>query len=229
MKCVNCGKDLVEGNKFCDGCGAKVETPIAQENQGVYTPTPQKNYTGLKVIAIIMAVIILAGVGFGLWYFVFRDSNSNNENNAVENNNINTNTNTNTNTNNNVVPPVGDNKVTCSAKDDSGEVEVEEIIIATFTDDKVSNLKAEMHFEDEETAKQYYNFVQLYDEYTEDDSKKVNAKLNGTIIIIENFENMLGEETNEEDDEEPVDYVDVLSLNKEEFVKYMQENGLICK
>ena len=227
MKCVNCGKDLVEGNKFCDGCGAKVETPIVQENQGVYTPTPRKSGIGLKVIAIIMAVIILAGVGFGIWYFVFRDSNSNNENNAVENNNINTNTNTNT--NNNVVPPVGDNKVTCSAKDDSGEVEVEEIIIATFTDDKVSNLKAEMHFEDEETAKQYYNFVQLYDEYTEDDSKKVNAKLNGTIIIIENFENMLGEETNEEEDEEPVDYVDVLSLNKEEFVKYMQENGLICK
>ena len=106
MKCLYCGKEIIEGAKFCDGCGKKVEQPVVQQpvQQPVYAYPPKRG-KGLVVTVIIMSIIILAGIIFGVWYFVIRDDDkntaSNNQANIVNTNtntNINLNTNTNTNT-----------------------------------------------------------------------------------------------------------------------------------
>ena len=121
MRCPYCGKELINGAKFCDGCGAQLEVQQPQFQQqpqqmnygyGYGYPQPPKKGKGSLVAIIIMAVIILAGVGFGIWYFALRDSgDDNNTNTNVNTNtsvNVNTNTNTHTNTNTNTVvnPPV---------------------------------------------------------------------------------------------------------------------------
>lgn len=103
MRCIYCGKDLPEGSKFCDGCGAKQEVqnemPTSyQDNyqgyyqQGGYQPSGNKKNIGL-IIGIIVAVLALI-IGIVLFLVLGGKGDSD----KTENNGRNTNTNTNTNT-----------------------------------------------------------------------------------------------------------------------------------
>ena len=59
MFCNNCGKEINEGTKFCNHCGASQEASAPQPtmaNNTVPTNTPKKNNT-LKMI-IIAAVVM---------------------------------------------------------------------------------------------------------------------------------------------------------------------------
>ncbi len=52
MFCKNCGKELAEGTKFCDGCGASQEAATAQT---VTVQKPKSN--GKKIGGIVMTVL----------------------------------------------------------------------------------------------------------------------------------------------------------------------------
>lgn len=69
MRCEYCGKELKEGSKFCDGCGAKVkETSAVNQNTFNYqNGVPEKkNNTGLIVAIIIIGVLLVAGIIIGV-------------------------------------------------------------------------------------------------------------------------------------------------------------------
>ena len=52
MFCKNCGKELSEGTKFCDGCGAQLEATAVQ------TASAQKpKSNGKKIGGIVMTVL----------------------------------------------------------------------------------------------------------------------------------------------------------------------------
>ena len=56
MKCVNCGKELKEGAKFCNSCGSEVEkNTSATSSAKVYTPN--------IFVCIIVAAIVIVILG----------------------------------------------------------------------------------------------------------------------------------------------------------------------
>ena len=113
MRCPYCGKELVNGAMFCDGCGAQLggQQPYQQPmNYGYGYQQPPKKSGGTLALIIILSIVLVAGIAFGIWFFALR-GDSNSENNTV-NNTINTNTNTNTNINTNVNTNTNTNTVT---------------------------------------------------------------------------------------------------------------------
>ncbi len=126
MKCSNCGKDLVDGTMFCDGCGAKVNAqpaaqppvqpmgpqPVGQQPYyGGYQQPPKKG-SGAVIAIIIMAVIILIGAGIGI-FFLVSGGDKKNENNTNNNGGGNGNGNGNVNVvENNVLTPPVENNIT---------------------------------------------------------------------------------------------------------------------
>ena len=52
MICKNCGKEIPEGYRFCDSCGAKVEPVVEQKpvNEPVNTYADTNGFTGEKTI-----------------------------------------------------------------------------------------------------------------------------------------------------------------------------------
>lgn len=124
MKCSNCGKDLVDGTMFCDGCGAKVNVqpaaqppvqpmgpqPVGQQPYyGGYQQPPKKG-SGAIIAIIIMAVIILIGAGIGI-FFLVSGGDKKNENNTNNNGGGNGNGNVNVVENNVLTPPVENNTI----------------------------------------------------------------------------------------------------------------------
>ena len=64
MKCINCGKEITDGQKFCKYCGAPVNGPEIGEK-------PRKK--GIRVgtfICILLFVAILAGAGLFIYQIV---------------------------------------------------------------------------------------------------------------------------------------------------------------
>lgn len=235
MKCNNCGKDLVEGNLFCDECGTKVESQSVNSINDVSTnqdqvsniklPMPPKNNTRLKIVAIIMAIIILIGIGVGTWYFVLRD----NEDNSNSNTNVNSNTisNTNTNTNTNITPiPINNYDIVCTMNDPDDELLMEGKLNASLSDGTISNVKAELIFNDKDTAEEYFSYVTLYDQLVGSESEKINPSLNDNTIIINNYENMLI--TGDEKNEDEIETIDLKTMTKDEFIDFMEESGFKC-
>ena len=57
MICQNCGMEITDGAQVCSSCGAPVETPVV-------TPSyqPANKTSPAKLIAIIVAVVALAGI-----------------------------------------------------------------------------------------------------------------------------------------------------------------------
>lgn len=53
MFCKNCGKEISEGTKFCDGCGTQLETTTQQNT--VSAVKPKSN--GKKIGGIIMVAL----------------------------------------------------------------------------------------------------------------------------------------------------------------------------
>ena len=109
MLCPYCGKNLMEGSTYCDGCGGtfNVQQPMPQQpmnnmynnGYGYGYPQPPKKNNNVMIIVII-SILIIVGLIVGI---VLLTGNSGDENNNVNTNtNTNTNVNTNTNTNTNV-------------------------------------------------------------------------------------------------------------------------------
>lgn len=78
MFCKKCGKEILDGTKFCDGCGAKMEqenmgnVPVQEvsgdANQNSTTPNDKKSkYSGIIAIAIIaiIAIVVITSIGGG--------------------------------------------------------------------------------------------------------------------------------------------------------------------
>lgn len=99
MKCPNCGKDVVEGSKFCDGCGASlnVQSPVVEQNvvnnDVVYYQPPKKSKTGLIVTIVVISVLLITGIVIGIILLTGgskdsenNENNSNNEYNTINNN-----------------------------------------------------------------------------------------------------------------------------------------------
>lgn len=233
MKCNNCGKDLVEGNLFCDECGTKVESQSVNSINDVSTnqdqvsniklPMPPKNNTRLKIVAIIMAIIILIGIGVGIWYFVLRDNEDNSNSNTISN----TNTYTNTNTNTNITPiPINNYDIVCTMNDPDDELLMEGKLYASLSDGTISNVIAELIFNDKDTAEEYFSYVTLYDQLVGSESEKINPSLNDNTIVINNYENMLI--TGDEKNEDEIETIDLKTMTKDEFIDFMEESGFKC-
>ena len=52
MFCKNCGKQLVDGANFCDGCGTKLEATTAKT-----APVQMPNSKGKKIGGIVMTAL----------------------------------------------------------------------------------------------------------------------------------------------------------------------------
>lgn len=65
MFCKNCGKEINEGTKFCNHCGASQEAsapqPIAANNTAT-TPAPKNNST-LKIVIIAAVAVVCFAIG----------------------------------------------------------------------------------------------------------------------------------------------------------------------
>ncbi|MBR3593136.1 MAG: zinc-ribbon domain-containing protein [Clostridia bacterium] len=87
MICKNCGSEMADDMRFCDKCGTAVDAaetkepvteepveevtpaPVEEPTENETTAAPKKGGKGLKIVAIVLAVLILLG-GVG---FLFRD------------------------------------------------------------------------------------------------------------------------------------------------------------
>jgi hypothetical protein len=76
MFCRDCGKQLAEGAQFCDGCGARQQTP--QMQQPVAATRSRVNVTVIAVVAV--AVLLVAGAG---WAVFLRPANASDYENQV--------------------------------------------------------------------------------------------------------------------------------------------------
>ena len=86
MFCNNCGKEINEGTKFCNHCGASQEASAPQPtmaNNTVPTNTPKKNNT-LKMIIIAAVVVVCFAIGS----FVIAPSLSKNNDESKPTNNV---------------------------------------------------------------------------------------------------------------------------------------------
>lgn len=70
MYCTNCGKEVREGAKFCNHCGAELKKPILEEQQ-VPPEKPKKKKS--KLIPIVAALCVCLLAGGGALYFSSRD------------------------------------------------------------------------------------------------------------------------------------------------------------
>ena len=67
MKCPYCGKEVEEGSKFCDGCGAKLdETREVEKTYDYVYEQPKKSKAGLIAAIIIISVLVVAGIIVGI-------------------------------------------------------------------------------------------------------------------------------------------------------------------
>lgn len=67
MKCPYCGKEVEEGSKFCDGCGAKLDEARKVESNYEYVyEQPKKSKAGLITAIVIISVLVITGIIVGI-------------------------------------------------------------------------------------------------------------------------------------------------------------------
>lgn len=72
MKCLNCGKENLEGNKFCIGCGSplnKIENPVSMVNEGnttnnVDSPKPKNKKKIVIIVGIVIIILIISIIAY---------------------------------------------------------------------------------------------------------------------------------------------------------------------
>lgn len=64
MKCTQCGKEIPEGSKFCNSCGAKIETETPKEKQ---TEQRSTSFTSIKEFLIEKKEWL---IGYAVWFVV---------------------------------------------------------------------------------------------------------------------------------------------------------------
>jgi len=85
-------------------------------------------------------------------------------------------------------------KVSCTAdlEENGTKYGTAEIIAKLDGSDKVTGASMVMHINDEKMAQQVYSMFTLMNSFAEDDSQKIDAKLDGKDITIENLDSYFG-------------------------------------
>lgn len=80
MYCNNCGSKIPDGAKFCNECGASIETPKKKNNDSVVVkphkkeqqkPDPPKGNSASGCLTRLLGTILLLAVIVGIAYFLF--------------------------------------------------------------------------------------------------------------------------------------------------------------
>ena len=118
-------------------------------------------------------------------------------------------------------------KLTCTVeqKDEASGQTMKAEIIAKLKEDKIDSVSAEMTFDSEDAANQYYSILQLAEAFMEE-GKSLDLSKSGKTIKIGNMMDMLSSEGNEEEGEAAFD---VSKATKDEFKKYVEAQGYTCK
>lgn len=119
------------------------------------------------------------------------------------------------------------NKIVCTAeqKDEASGQSMKSEIVAKLKDDKIDSVSAEMTFDNEDAANQYYSILQLAEAFMEE-GKSLDISKSGKTIKIGNMMDMLNSEGNEEEGKEAFD---ISKATKEDFKKYVEAQGYTCK
>jgi len=81
MKCPYCGKEVEEGSKFCDGCGAKLTETASKSDEAVYYQPPKNSKAGVIAAIIIISILLITGIIIGIILLTNgKDKNSKKEN-----------------------------------------------------------------------------------------------------------------------------------------------------
>lgn len=116
----------------------------------------------------------------------------------------------------------GSNKVVCTQTTEEDGKKMELQVTANMKDNKVSTVDATIKFEDDTTASQYCGLMQLFNSFTEDESKKIDVKCSGKNITIKNYDSVLASSDSENK---------VTGLTKDEFIQKMtsEDKNVKCK
>lgn len=102
------------------------------------------------------------------------------------------------------------NEVVCTGKVSDDSMEYTMKLIAEFEKDKVSKVKAEMIFDNEDNAKKYGSLLELMNNFADED-KKIDFERKGKTITFKNYSQLA--------DAEDDDDIKFIGLSKEEFKK----------
>ena len=114
-------------------------------------------------------------------------------------------------------------KLVCTGEEttESGSYKAE--VTATLKDDKVDAVSAELEFSTEEEATQYASLMKLAEAFMEEGTD-LGISSNGKKVTIKNMSAVLSNGTDEEGNE-----VNLIGGTKDDFVKYVEEQGYSCK
>ena len=112
-------------------------------------------------------------------------------------------------------------KLVCSGKTDMMGYSVEAKVTAEFKNDKVSDVKAELVFDDEDTAKSMCSMFELANSMAGSEEEKMSIECKGKSLVFKDFSQLIeDEETNEK----------VIGMSKADFIKEMEETeNVTCK
>ena len=105
--------------------------------------------------------------------------------------------------------------ITCTGEMEEGGIKAKATYYAYLKDDKVNRVDMEMEIDDENTAKQTCQTMELLKTMSGDEAKDMVVKCSGKTVTIENF---------------PADENDgMIGVSKEEFIKAAEGQSLTCK
>ena len=115
-------------------------------------------------------------------------------------------------------------KVTCTADLKEGDTKygTAEITAKLDDSDKVTSATMVMKLDDEQMAQQVYGMLSLANSFAQDDSQKIDAKLDGKTITINSAETYLAKEGGEE----------LVGMSKADFIKKIEADEsmkAVCK
>ncbi len=111
-----------------------------------------------------------------------------------------------------------ENEIKCKINEEYEDKTMETEVKATMKDDKINKITATLTFDSDNTAVSYYNLFKSYEELSNDE-EKIEAKLDGKVVTIENFDNYLKKSQN----------ADLIGKDKDEFIKMMESMQYKCE
>ena len=83
MKCSYCGKELSDGSKICDGCGAKIDSVDTQQQDNINGQNNlnlNKSNKSSKLIIIVIILVTLLLIGLGVFFLINGNKKESKEN-----------------------------------------------------------------------------------------------------------------------------------------------------
>ena len=78
MKCPYCGRKVEEGQKFCEGCGAKFDG-VETKKEVTNSQSQKSGKAGLIVGLVILGVILIGGIIIGIVLLTGGDKDNSNK------------------------------------------------------------------------------------------------------------------------------------------------------